>query len=149
MKTRFSLTVAAALLASVCTASAQELRIGLQDDPDTLDPAKNFSFVGRHVLSSVCDKLADITPDQKIVPQLALSWTTSADGKALDLKLRPNVKFHDGEPFNAAAVKFNIERMLTLPDSRRKSEIGLVTSAEVIDDLTVRLHLSAPFAPLM
>jgi peptide/nickel transport system substrate-binding protein len=148
MKAKFVFT-GAVLLAAVGSASAQDLRIGLQDDPDTLDPAKNFSFVGRHVLSPICDKLADITPDQKIVPQLALSWTTSADGKALDLKLRPNVKFHDGEPFNASAVKFNIERMLTLPDSRRKSEIGLVTSAEVIDDFTVRLHLSAPFAPLM
>ncbi|HEX2114733.1 MAG TPA: ABC transporter substrate-binding protein, partial [Alphaproteobacteria bacterium] len=130
-------------------ASAQDMRIGLQVDPDILDPAKNFSFVGRHVLSPLCDKLVDITPDQKIVPQLALSWQTAVDGKSVDIRLRPNVKFHDGEPFNAEAVKFNIERMLTLPDSRRKSEIGLVTAAEVVDELTVRLRLSAPFAPLM
>jgi peptide/nickel transport system substrate-binding protein len=148
MKTKFSLAFAA-LFAAIGSASAQDLRIGLQDDPDTLDPAKNFSFVGRHVLSSLCDKLVDITPDQQIVPQLALSWQTSADGKAVDIKLRPNVKFHDGEPFNAAAVKFNIERMLTMPDSRRKSEIALVTAAEVVDELTVRLRLSAPFSPLM
>ena len=143
------LVSAAVLLMAVGGANAQELRIGLQDDPDTLDPAKNFSFVGRHVLASVCDKLVDISPDQQIVPQLALSWQTSADGKAIDFKLRPNVKFHDGEPFNAAAVKFNIERMLSLPDSRRKSEIALVTAVEVIDDLTVRLRLSAPFSPLL
>jgi peptide/nickel transport system substrate-binding protein len=149
MKMRILSAAVAALFVIGGGASAQDLRIGLQDDPDTLDPAKNFSFVGRHVLSSICDKLVDITPDQKIVPQLALSWEISADGKALDLKLRPSVKFHDGEKFDAAAVKFNIERMLTMPDSRRKSEISLVTAAEVVDDLTVRLRLSAPFAPLM
>ena len=146
---RVALTSAVAVLMAIGGAQAQDLRIGLQDDPDTLDPAKNFSFVGRHVLTSVCDKLVDIAPDQTIVPQLALSWQTSADGKALELKLRPNVKFHDGEPFNAAAVKFNIERMITMPDSRRRSELALVKSAEAVDDLTVRLHLSAPFSPLL
>ena len=64
------------------------------------------------------------------MPQLALSWETAADGKALDLKLRPNVKFHDGEKFDAAAVKFNIERMLTMPDSRRKARSRSSTAAE-------------------
>lgn len=144
-----TLFTAAALAMGVSyAAAAQDLRIGLQDDPDTLDPAKNFSFVGRHVLASICDKLIDVAPDQTLIPQLATAWETSADGMTATLKLRPNVKFHDGEPFNAAAVKFNIERMLTLPDSRRKSEVGQIDSAEVVDDLTVRLKLKAPFSPL-
>jgi peptide/nickel transport system substrate-binding protein len=130
-------------------AHAQTLRIGMQDDPDALDPVLSRTFVGRIVLGAMCDKLVDISPDLKFVPQLALSWETAPDGKALTFKLRPGVKFHDGEPFDAEAVKFNIERSLTFPGTQRKSEIGSVASVDVIDPLTVRLNLSAPSVPLM
>src|SRR3954447_14583472 len=65
------------------------------------------------------------------------------------MKLRQGVKFHDGEPFDAAAVKFNIERHLKLPGSNRKAEISAVTGVDIIDDHTVKLVLSAPFAPLL
>jgi peptide/nickel transport system substrate-binding protein len=130
-------------------AAAQTLRIGLQEDPDTLDGAKNWSFVGRVVMTSICDKLVDIAPDASIVPMLATSWETAADGKAITFKLRPGVRFHDGEPFDAAAVKFSLERALTLPDSRRKSEIAAVTKVEVIDPLTVRVEMATPFSPLL
>jgi ABC-type amino acid transport system permease subunit len=65
------------------------------------------------------------------------------------LKLRPGVKFHDGEPFNAEAVRFNIERHLNTPGSFRKSEIGEIKSVDVINDLTVRLNLSEPLVPLL
>jgi peptide/nickel transport system substrate-binding protein len=130
-------------------ASAQTLRIGLQEDPDTLDGAKNWSFVGRNVMTSICDKLVDISPDGSIVPMLATSWTTSDDGKALTFKLRPGVRFHDGEPFDAAAVKFSLDRARSLPDSRRKSEISAVTNVEVLDDLTVRVDMATPFSPLL
>jgi peptide/nickel transport system substrate-binding protein len=145
---RTAIALTALLLASM-GANAQTMRIGLAEDPDSLDPAKNWSFVGRVVLASVCDKLVDISPDTSFVPQLALAWQTSADGKALALKLRPNATFTDGESFNAAAVKFNIERELTLPGSRRKAEISAVTGAKVIDDLTVEIELKEPFSPLL
>jgi len=130
-------------------AHAQALRIGLQDDPDALDPALSRTFTGRIVFASMCDKLIDIAPDLSFVPQLALSWETAPDGKALTFKLRPDVKFQDGEVFDAAAVKYNIERSLTLPGTQRKSEIGSVASVDVVDPLTVRLNLSAPSAPLL
>ena len=64
------------------------LRIGLQDDPDVLDPVRARPFVGRIVFASLCDKLVDITPDLKIVPQLAQSWTVGPDNKSLTFKLR-------------------------------------------------------------
>lgn len=130
-------------------AAAQTLRIGLQEDPDTLDGARNWSFVGRNVMTSICDKLVDIAPDASIVPMLATSWETSADGKAITFKLRPGVRFHDGEPFDAAAVKFSLDRALTLPDSRRKSEISAISKVEVIDPLTVRVDMATPFSPLL
>lgn len=135
-------------VAAAAGARAQELRVGLQDDPDNLDPAVSFSFVGRHVLASLCDTLTEIDTSWKIVPRLALSWETAADGMSATMKLRPNVTFHDGERFNAEAVKFNLDRNLTLPESRRKGEIGVIKSVEAVDELTVRINLHRPFAPL-
>ena len=142
MKTRFLLAGALALVAS--TASAQTLRIGLLDDPDLLDPAPGKSFVGRVVFQSLCDKLVDISPDLKIVPRLATSWEITEDGKVITFKLRDGVTFHDGEKFDAAAVKFNIERDKTMPESIRKSELASVDTVDVVDRLTVRFNLKKP-----
>ena len=150
MRRHLLAAAAAVLLAGGAVhAQAQTLKIALAEDPDSLDPAKNWSFVGRVVLASLCDKLVDIAPDQTIVPQLATAWESTSDGKGLTLKLRPGVTFSDGEPFNAAAVKFNIERELTLQGSRRKAEIAAVTGATVINDLTVRVDMKEPFSPLI
>ena len=147
MKTGF--LIAGALALSATAASAQTLRIGLLDDPDLLDPAPGKSFVGRIVFQSMCDKLVDISPDLKIVPRLALSWETTEDGKVLTFKLRDGVTFQDGEPFNAAAVKYNIERDKTMPESIRKAELASVDTVEVIDPLTVRFNLKKPDSTLL
>ncbi|MEO8738322.1 MAG: ABC transporter substrate-binding protein [Casimicrobiaceae bacterium] len=141
------LFVVAGLLAS--SGSAQTLRFGLAEDPDVLDPTLARTFVGRVVFASLCDKLFDIDEKLNIVPQLASSYEWSADSKALTLKVRPGVTFHDGEKLDAAAVKFNIERHKTLPGSNRRGELALVASVDVLDPMTVRLNLSAPFAPLL
>ena len=128
---------------------AQTLRIGLAEDPDVLDPTLARSFVGRVVFTALCDKLFDIDEKLNIVPQLATASEWSADGKTLTLKLRANVSFHDGEKFDAAAVKYNIERHKTLPGSNRRGELAPVASVDVVDPLTVRLNLSQPFSPLL
>jgi peptide/nickel transport system substrate-binding protein len=125
------------------------LRIGLAEDPDILDPTLARTYDGRIVFAGICDKLFDITTDLKIVPQLATGYSWSADNKALTVTLRSGVKFQDGEPMDAAAVKYSIERHLKMPGSFRKAEIGAVTSVDVVDDHTVRLSLSTPFAPLL
>jgi len=128
---------------------AQTLRIGLAEDPDVLDPTLARSFVGRIVFAGLCDKLFDIDEKLAIVPQLATGYEWSADSKTLTLKLRPGVTFQDGEKFDAAAVKFNIERHKTMPGSNRRGELAPVASVEIVDPGTVRLHLSAPFSPLL
>ena len=130
-------------------APAQTLRIGLAEDPDVLDPSLARSFVGRVVFAALCDKLFDIDEKLAIVPQLATAYEWSADSKTLTLKLRPGVSFHDGEKFDAAAVKFNIERHKTLPGSNRRGELAPVASVDVVDAATVRLTLSAPFSPML
>src|SRR5438874_5598182 len=108
-------------------ASAQTvLRIGLNDDPDALDPTISRAYVGRLVFAGLCDKLFDVTPDLKIVPQLATGYEWAPDQRSVVVKLRSGVKFHDGEPFNAEAVKFNVERHINTPGSFRKTEIGQI-----------------------
>jgi peptide/nickel transport system substrate-binding protein len=142
--------VAAVLLTVGATAQAAgTLRVGMQDDPDALDPARGGTFAGRIVFASLCDKLIELGPDLKFGPQLATGWSWSADGKALTLTLREGVKFQDGEPFNADAVRINIERYRNAPESNRKGELRPVTGVEVIDPKTVRLVLSQPYAPLI
>ena len=88
-------------LAAGAAPAQSTLRIGLAEDPDVLDPSLARTYVGRIVFASICDKLFDIDEKLAVVPQLALSHQVSADGKAVTIKLRPGVKFHDGEPFNA------------------------------------------------
>ena len=145
----FSAVVVAAAVLTAASASAQHLRIGLAEDPDILDPTLARTFVGRIVFSSICDKLIDITPDLKVVPQLATTYEVAGDGKSVSMKLRQGVTFHDGEKFDAAAVKFNIERHKTMPGTNRRGELAPVASVDVVDPMTARLNLSAPFAPLL
>ena len=107
------------------------------------------TYVGRIVFAAFCDKLFDIDEKLNIVPQLALSHETSPDGKEVTIKLRPGVKFHDGEPFDAEAAKFSLERHLTFPGSFRKPELASIDHVDVVDPLTIKLVLKAPFSPLI
>jgi peptide/nickel transport system substrate-binding protein len=145
------LALMAALLVSISTGVRAEttLRIGLAEDPDILDPSLARTYVGRIVFAAVCDKLFDIDEKLNIVPQLALSYETSTDGKAMTIKLRPGVKFQDGEALDAEAAKFSIERHMTFPGSFRKSELANVDHVEVVDPLTIKLVLKTPYAPLI
>jgi len=145
------LTALLAILALLPASAGAEtvLRIGLNDDPDALDPTISRAYTGRLVFAALCDKLFDVTPELKIVPQLATGYEWAPDHKSIVIKLRPGVRFQDGEPFNAEAVKFNIERHQTTPGSFRKSEIAEIQSVEVVNDLTVRFHLSQPLVPLL
>src|ERR1700687_4031978 len=136
------------LTASVAFAQSH-LRIGLGDDPDGLDPSLSRFYTTRIVFAALCDKLFDIDEKSNIVPQLALGSETSADGKTVTLKLRPGVKFHDGEPFNAEAAKYSLERHLNMKGSFRKPELAAVDSIEAVDPLTVKLNLKQPFSPLL
>src|SRR6185437_10244931 len=143
--------IAAAVLLSLgVSAHAQTtLRIGLAEDPDILDPTLARTYVGRIVFASFCDKLFDIDEKLNIVPQLALSHETSADGKEVTIKLRPGVKFQDGEPFDAEAAKFSLDRHVNFPGSFRKPELAALDHVDVVDPLTIKLVLKSPFSPLI
>jgi peptide/nickel transport system substrate-binding protein len=141
--------IATLLCFAAAPAHAADLRIALNEDPDLLDPAQGGSFVGREVFAAMCDKLIDIAPDMSFVPQLATEWSWSDDRKALTLKIRDGVLFHDGTKLDAAAVKANLDRYRTAPESRRKGEVKPIADVAVVDPLTVRLDLAAPYAPLL
>src|SRR5882762_6122876 len=136
---RLALTAAALLLSFEATVQAQTtLRIGLAEDPDILDPTLARTYAGRIVFASFCDKLFDIDEKLNVVPQLALSYSTSDDGKEVAIKLRPGVKFHDGEAFDAEAAKYSLDRHLTMQGSFRKPELASVDHVEVVDPTTIK-----------
>jgi len=101
------------------------------------------------VFMDMCEKLYDLNSKLQIVPQLAASLPTlSADKLTATIKLRKGIKFNDGTPFNAAAVKESLDRHKTLPRSARASELSPVTSVDTSGDSTVILHLNARYSPL-
>ena len=144
-KTAFAALAALSLSAA---AQAQTLRIGLREDPDILDPTLARTFVGRIVFAALCDKLFDINEKLEIVPQLATGYKWE-DPKTLLITLRDEVKFHDGEPMDAEAVRYSLNRHLTLQGSFRRGEINTMESVEVADPKTVRIRLKEPSSPFL
>jgi peptide/nickel transport system substrate-binding protein len=130
-------------------ASAATLRIGMADDPDTLDPAASGSFIALQITGAMCDKLIDIGPQLDYVPGLATEWQWSPDNRALTIKLREDAVFQNGEPFDAEAVKWNIDRYRTSPMSKRVAQLKPIKSVTVVDRHTVRFDLAEPYAPLL
>jgi peptide/nickel transport system substrate-binding protein len=125
------------------------LTIALAEDPDALDPTLARTFVGRMVFLAICEKLYDLNSKLQIVPQLAAGLPkVSADKLTVTIKIRRGIRFNDGTPLNAQAVKISLERHRNLTGSRRASEITPVTSVDAVGTDTVRIHLNEPFAPL-
>src|SRR5215475_14701108 len=138
------------LAAEPALAQKKTLVVALNQDPDILDPTLARTYVGRIIFEQMCEKLYEIDENLRIYPQLAADLPTVSDGgKTVTIKLRPNVKFNDGTPMNAEAVRFSLDRHLHMKGSNRRSEIDLINAIEVVDPLTVRLRLKAPFAPLV
>lgn len=123
--------------------------VALSDEPDVLDPTLANTYVARVVFTSFCEKLYDTNDKLDLVPQLAADLPViSDDGLTVDIKLREGIKFNDGTPFNADAVKTTLKRNMTLPTSARKKELAAVDKVEVIDPANIRLTLSTPYSPL-
>ena len=145
-----ALFVALTLAAEPAQAQKKTLVIALNQDPDILDPSPSRTYVGRIIFSQMCEKLYEIDENLRIFPQLAADMPTFADGgKTVTIKLRPGVKFNDGTPMNAESVRYSLDRHLNMKGSNRRSELESVNSIEVVDPLTVRLKLKAPFSPLV
>ncbi|MDV6376193.1 ABC transporter substrate-binding protein [Deinococcus arenicola] len=132
-----------------CAASAQTLTVGLDADPPRLDPALSTALVDRQVMNQIFDKLVDLDADLKVIPALAASWKVTNGGLTYTFKLRSGVKFSDGTPLDAAAVKYGLDRNRTLEGSARKNEMTSIKEVKVVDAQTVQLTLSQPYGPLL
>ena len=143
-----------ALLASawagLALAQKDTLVIALNQDPDVIDPTLSRTYVGRIIYAGMCEKLYDIDEKLNIFPQLAAELPKFTNGgKTVTIKLRKGVKFNDGTPMDAAAVKFSLDRHRTMAGSARKSELTEVTNVEAVGKDTVRITLSEPFSPIL
>ena len=151
-----------AVLALAGSAGAQIARdvlvIGMEAEPPGLDPGQALGLHTLRVTHQIFETLVT-TPDDstEVVPGLAESWTTSADGLAWTFKLRRGVRFHDGTPLDAAAVKFTFDRVIDPSHPHAKNGkwsfvvgyLSSVKSVDAIDPLTVRLNLKYPTSSLL
>ncbi len=127
-----------------------ELVVANLDEPVSLDPL-NMNGFALPAANLVYDRLVMLDNNLKVHPALADSWEASPDGKAYTFKLKRNAKFHDGTPFNAEAVKFNLDR-LTTPGLKGNFKInigGFYERTEVVDEFTARVQLKQAFAPFL
>jgi peptide/nickel transport system substrate-binding protein len=130
-------------------AAGGAITFAIENDIIDFDPLVSRAFVDRNAHYQIYDSLVRIDPTGKIIPWLADKWDTSSDGKQVTFTLRKDVKFHDGSVFDAANVKWNIDRYRTADGSARSGELAPVDSVDVVDPATVRFNLKTPFAPLL
>lgn len=148
-----------ALLLTACrgtkatpTSGPSRLIYGLTLAPSGIDPHVNASSELGIPLTHVYDTLVYQEPTSgAFAPGLAERWDVSDDGLVYTFYLRRDVSFHDGTPFNAEAVRINLER-ITNPETASQKAVfmlGPYERTEVVDDYTIRIHLSHPYAPLL
>jgi len=126
------------------------LRVGVSGSWSTLDPPHYINLAERQIFYSIYTPLVTLTPSFTLAPGLVKSWALSPDGLLLTFHLQPGLRFQDGTPCDAAAVKFNIDRTLDpATGSAFRTLLAPVKAVRVVDPLTVQLTLSAPFTPLL
>jgi peptide/nickel transport system substrate-binding protein len=145
--------LAAGLLASAGPAEAQKrggtLTIVRPTDPVSLEPNLETTAPGAWVYFNMLEGLLTLDTKMQVQPSLAISYEVMSPTR-VRFKLRPNVKFHDGTPMNAAAVKFTYDRALKgNPPARWASLAGSLSGAEVVDDLTVDIVTKEPYGPVL
>ncbi|HWM79459.1 MAG TPA: ABC transporter substrate-binding protein, partial [Methylomirabilota bacterium] len=137
---------------TVAAKAGGRLVYAARQDIDTLDPHITNRAATRKILIQFMDTLVVIDPkDGSVKPGLAEKWEVSPDGKAYTFHLRRSVKFHDGTPFDAAAMKFTFDRIQTPlgAPSVARSFIGPYEASEVVDPYTLRVKFKQPYAPFL
>lgn len=148
---RFKLTALclAFVLAFGMSAAAAELRLAQVADVSSLDPQKVSDVYSANVIRQVYSNLVQVDENMEIVPDLAESWE-NPDDVTWVFHLRKGVKFHNGEPFTAAAVKYTFERLLDPKTaSPGATHLKEVESMESMDDNTIKIVTKRPFAPML
>lgn len=135
------ITTLLATVVSAGIAQAKDIRIGLNEDPDSLDPARSRTFVSSMVYEQLCNRLFNTDDKMQIIPELATEWKWSDDGRKLVIQLRKGVVHHDNTPFNADSARRVLERNINLDVSNRKAELASIEKAEATGEheLTITL----------
>ncbi len=128
--------------------SGGTLRYAYPIGPSRFDPHRSTVGQDIRIFTLVYDRLVHYDETGTLVPGLAKSWEFSEDGLQLTLQLQEGVTFHDGEPFDAEAVKANIERGQTVEGSAVVADLSSITEVQVVDPMTVTLVLDAPNSAL-
>ncbi|MEN5084116.1 ABC transporter substrate-binding protein [Bosea sp. TWI1241] len=143
------LAAIASQLPLVALAQARDgVTIGMTLEPPTLDPTSGAAQAIREVvLQNLFEGLVAMDRTGALVPGLAESWTLADDKVSYTFKLRPNIRFHDGEPFSSRHVKFSFERA-TAPDSTNAQRwiFTPIAAIETPDPVTVTIRLKQPTA---
>jgi len=128
-----------------------KLVYGLTLAPSGIDPHVDASSELGIPLTSVYDTLVYLANDGRFVPGLAERWEISDNEQVYTFYLRHDVHFHDGTPFNAQAVQFNLDRIANPETKSRKASamLGPYDHTEIVDDYTVRIHFTEPYAPFL
>ncbi|WP_249292187.1 ABC transporter substrate-binding protein, partial [Achromobacter ruhlandii] len=145
--TALALALGGALPAVLSTAhAAGTLNVAINQDPGSWDPIDTFVTFWGSVGSNLYDGLTMRGADLKLQPGLATKWEYLDDNKRLRFTLRQGVKFHNGEPFNAEAVKFTFERLLGAEGAKgpQKSNYDSIGEVKVVDEYTVDFILKQP-----
>lgn len=131
--------------------SGGELGVGIPIEPSLLDVHVGSSRYDNVVLRMIYDSLVYQNDEGEFVPWLATGWETSEDGLTWTFTLRDDVTFHDGTPFNAEAAKISFDRMVDPATASQASagQLGPFESAEVIDEFTLQMNFSEPFASFL
>jgi peptide/nickel transport system substrate-binding protein len=124
-------------------AGAGELVVGLQLEPPTLDPTSGAAAAIKDVaFQTLYEGLVRLGPGGEVRPWLATGWTVSPDGLTYRFRLRPGVRFHDGAPFDAEAVRFSLDRArASTSTNSQKARFGLIAEIATPDPLTVEVKL--------
>jgi len=148
--TAIGAAVALSAAMSFTPAMAEEVKIAISSTLETLDPHNSTANSVASAADGIFERLIEFDRDMKLVPGLATAWEASEDATVFTFKLREGVKFHDGTPFNAEAVKANIDRLADQSNNlKRNSMFRVVSSTEVVDEHTFRMTLGSPFGAML
>lgn len=127
------------------------LTIAIGIDPDTLDPAAQTTTTASQVVDMMVERLYTLDSNGATQPQLASAMpTTSSDGLTYTIPLRTGVKFSDGTPFNAAAAKAGLDRLLNHDTFKTQPGVlNVIDTVTATDDKTLTVKLKSPFAPFV
>src|SRR5690554_456350 len=149
-----SFTLALALIFSIglaaVAAERDTITVALSSTLTTLETQDTTDTDSAAVRFSIYEGLVTMNPSGNIEPELAESWEISPDGRSYTFYLRKGIRFHDGTPFNAQAVKVNFDRIME-PDRNTSATayFTMLESVEVIDEYTVKFTTKSPFGPFL